>query len=113
MVMPVAFAALFALYVGVQSGVMSWSRAGTDSAQTATVGAQAQGYGVAASFDQLSPAELETRMGEIAATGATWVRYDLSWNRSVEQGHGAYDWTTPDRVTAAAQRQNRRFAGDH
>lgn len=103
-VMPVAFAAIFALYIGAQSGLVSFSQAGADVAQTAGAGSDARGYGVAASFDLLSPAELETRMGEIAATGATWVRYDLSWNRSVEQGHGVYDWTAPDRVTAAARR---------
>lgn len=105
MIMPVAFAAVFALYIGAQSGMLSWSQAGSDASQTATAGSSANGYGIAASFDMLSPAELETRMGEISATGATWVRYDLSWNRAVEQGFGgAYNWTAPDRVTASAKR---------
>lgn len=61
-----------------------------------------QGTGFATSLTDLSPAELGNRLDEIHATGATWVRQDLSWNTVQEDGPTVYKWQAYDRIVLAA-----------
>ncbi len=61
-----------------------------------------KGYGFSTSLLELSPAERSQKLDEMKAAGATWVRYDLSWD-SVQHGSAArYDWSAYDVPTKDA-----------
>ncbi len=61
------------------------------------------GLGIASGFNGLSQTQLQERMAAIRASGATWVRYDLSWSIVQQQGPTSYDWSASDRITSAAR----------
>ena len=60
------------------------------------------GAGFATSLTELSQVALDKRLAEIRATGATWVRSDLSWNVVQEAGANTYKWQAYDRVVESA-----------
>ena len=70
--------------------------------------ASLRGYGISDSFYALPPVELDRRMSDIRASGAEWVRYDLNWSAVQAHGAASYDWSTSDRITAAANRHDLR-----
>jgi len=49
----------------------------------------------------LSPAALNARVAAMAATGATWTRWDIPWPAVQPDGPDSWDWSLPDRVLAA------------
>jgi hypothetical protein len=78
--------------------------ASTGDSQPTLQQASLSGYGISESFQSLSASELDKRMSDIRAAGATWVRYDLSWSAVQQLGPDSYNWTISDRITAAATR---------
>ncbi len=60
------------------------------------------GTGFATSLAELSQPALDRRLEEMQATGATWVRSDLSWNVVQDGGPSTYKWQSYDRVVEAA-----------
>jgi O-antigen/teichoic acid export membrane protein len=58
-------------------------------------------YGFSTSLDSLSPNDLDTHLTDIAATGATWVRFDISWDKVQHNNPRSYDWSAYDRVQQA------------
>jgi polysaccharide biosynthesis protein PslG len=90
----------------IETPVVDWSRAlaGRTTGVATSTKEAAAGYGIAASFEHLSPAQLDLQMAAIQATGSTWVRYDLSWNAVQPHRGASYNWTGADRVTASAHR---------
>jgi hypothetical protein len=65
------------------------------------IAANDDSYGFATSLDSLSPTALNQRLAAMQATGATWVRFDLSWNTVQPNDASSYDWETYDRIVAA------------
>jgi beta-xylosidase len=65
----------------------------------------ASGYGFSTSLSGLTSDQLNARIAAMKATGATWVRYDLSWDSVQPASANTYDWTESDAVTKAAQAQ--------
>lgn len=57
-----------------------------------------QGAGIATHLVDLSPSDLDIKIQDIKASGATWVRTDLSWNLVQGGGPNMYNWTPYDRV---------------
>jgi hypothetical protein len=51
----------------------------------------------------LTEPQLTTRLDQIAATGVTWVRLDLSWADVQPGGPHEYDWSRFDRIVTAAR----------
>jgi beta-xylosidase len=64
---------------------------------------QATGYGFSTSLSGLSSTELNQRLTAMKATGATWIRYDLSWDAVQSTSSASYDWSDSDAVTKAAE----------
>jgi hypothetical protein len=62
----------------------------------------ASGYGFATSLVGLSPTELNRKLDGIKATGATWVRFDLSWDAVQHASAASYNWAPTDAVAQAA-----------
>lgn len=60
------------------------------------------GSGFATSLVELSQFSLDKRLEEMRATGATWVRSDLSWSAVQEAGPASYKWQAYDRVVESA-----------
>lgn len=73
------------------------------AAVAAATASQQRAIGFAAAFRGLSDAQLNERMAAIAATGSTWVRFDLSWNAATVSGQSGYSWAEGDRLTTAAR----------
>ncbi|MEY2570213.1 MAG: polysaccharide biosynthesis protein PslG [Acidimicrobiaceae bacterium] len=63
--------------------------------------AERGGLATDAGFLYESDLDLARDLDAIAATGARWLRVEAEWPE-VEKGQGTYDFTTPDRVVAAA-----------
>lgn len=72
------------------------------SRETAAIG-RASGYGFSTRLVDLPDAELSQRLLGMKAAGATWVRYDLSWNGVQPVNDYEYNWAPYDRVTRAAR----------
>lgn len=60
-------------------------------------------YGFSTSLDGLSESALNTKLAAMKATGATMVRFDVSWDTVQSAGPTSYDWTAYDRVFSAVQ----------
>ncbi len=67
------------------------------------VQATASGYGYAADLDGQSPAQLDRTLTAMRATGATWVRFDLSWDAVQHNSANSYDWSASDAEAKAAE----------
>lgn len=78
----------------------------------ATVPAPADGYGFSpgAATDYLPLADVERELTAVSATGATWLRILIDWNR-IEPSKGHYDWTRIDALVAAARRHGLKILG--
>jgi len=50
----------------------------------------------------LNSSKLNNELSSIAATGATWIRIDVSWADIQPQNANQYDWSALDRIVAAA-----------
>jgi polysaccharide biosynthesis protein PslG len=85
-------------------------RAGPSSRQpapgpaVAAVPTDSQALGIAAGsgLPALSSQDLSARMAGIAATGATWVRFDFDWSQIQPDNSNSYNWSSYDKVVAAA-----------
>jgi hypothetical protein len=64
-------------------------------------------YGVAFGgvLYNMTPAELDTTMADVAATGATWVREQLPWS-GLEPVKGDRNWAAFDKVVTAARKHH-------
>jgi len=51
----------------------------------------------------LSGTTLNRRLDAIAATGATWLRFDFHWPFIQPESSECFDWSRTDRVVSAAQ----------
>lgn len=67
-----------------------------------TIGQQYGGFSPDGNFLWLSDADLAHHMDLMKASGARWVRLGVVWS-VIEQKRGVYDWSTTDRVIAAAR----------
>jgi len=56
----------------------------------------------AGELTELGATELNARLSALAATGATWVRFDVAWPTVQPHGPAEWDWTAADRVVSAA-----------
>jgi len=63
----------------------------------------ASGYGFSMSLAGLPPQQLNQRLDDMKASGATWVRYDLSWAAVQPTSAGSYNWAASDAITQAAE----------
>ena len=63
-------------------------------------------YGFSTSLDELSNSALDTKLDAMKATGATWVRYDMSWDTVQSGGAGSYNWAAYDRIAKAISARN-------
>ncbi len=104
--------ALYSVYMSAVQGNVSVvinGRAQT-SPPTTTPGSKevGHGYGIAAggSLAELNDQELEQRMAGIEAAGATWVRFDFSWDAIQPDDAAHYSWATYDRLAASAQKHH-------
>jgi beta-xylosidase len=61
----------------------------------------ANAYGFSTALDTLSDTELDQRLSDMKATGADWVRFDISWDKVQPNGPGSYDWSKYDRIQRA------------
>lgn len=75
----------------------------TVSASTTSNASEASGYGFSTSLSGLTSDQLNQRLVGMKATGATWVRYDLSWDAVQHFSSDSYDWSDSDAVTKAAE----------
>jgi hypothetical protein len=50
-----------------------------------------------------TPAQQAAELDAIANAGTKWVRFDISWDTVQRGGPGAWSWSQPDRLVAAAQ----------
>lgn len=76
----------------------------TAAAATSSTTAGRRVYGFSAGdVSDLSPAALDARLAAIAATGATWVRFDAAWLTVQPQGPQNWSWDTFDRVVQTAR----------
>ena len=62
----------------------------------------AKGYGFSTSLVGLSAPELDKQLSAMQAAGASWVRYDLSWDAVQHNSPTSYDWSNYDALTTAA-----------
>ena len=70
-------------------------------------------YGIAAgsSLTGLSSAQLNSTLGGIAATGATWVRFDFDWSIIQPNSANSFDWAAYDRLVNASQKHHLQMLG--
>jgi hypothetical protein len=73
------------------------------SAATNAASGPTDAYGFSTSLDTLSDSALATKLDAMKATGANWVRFDVSWDTVQAGGPDSYDWSAYDRVFAAIQ----------
>ena len=105
--------ALYAAYSSLTSTLQgtTTTAASTDSG-TAVVAPSASdlghSYGIAAggSLGDLTDAQLDQRMADIAASGAKWVRFDFNWATIQPDNAASYNWTAYDKLVGAAQKHN-------
>ncbi|RAI59627.1 carbohydrate-binding domain-containing protein [Roseicella frigidaeris] len=60
----------------------------------------------------LSDDQLAAKLADYKATGATWLRTDFWWDLVKPTASGGYDWSTVDRVVAAANAQGLKVIGE-
>ena len=60
-------------------------------------------YGFSTSLDSLTPDQLNAKLNGMQATGAKWVRFDVSWDVVQPNNAGSYNWATYDNVFSAIQ----------
>jgi hypothetical protein len=65
-------------------------------------------YGFSTALAELSPAVLNSKLDAMKATGAPWVRYDMSWDAVQSGGPTSYNWSDYDRVAEAIAARNMR-----
>lgn len=82
----------------------------TTQAQT-TDGGHAYGFAAGSSLPHLKPAALDTQLRDIAATGATWIRFDISWSIVQPKNSSQFSWATYDTIVAAAQKYHLSILG--
>ncbi len=75
------------------------------SLPTSAAAGATDAYGFSTSLDSLSPTALATKLEAMKATGANWVRFDVSWDTVQSAGPKSYDWSAYDAVYAAIQAQ--------
>jgi len=63
----------------------------------------ASGYGFSTDLSNLNSDQLNAKLDGIKATGASWVRFDLSWDQVQAKGPASYDWSAPDAQVKAAE----------
>jgi len=70
-------------------------------------------YGIAAgsSLTDLSPQELDARLSGIAASGATWIRFDFDWSHIQPDNANSFDWSTYDNLVAESRKYNLQVLG--
>lgn len=68
-------------------------------------GAKVKAAGFSAGdLTELSTSEIDSRVSDMAGTGAGWVRLDLNWRFAQAAGPGSYDWSSHDRAVQAIRR---------
>jgi beta-xylosidase len=60
-----------------------------------------KGFGFSTSLEGLSTSALNQKLDAIKATGATWVRYALSWDDVQHSSSKTYNWASYDVMTKA------------
>jgi len=105
-----ALICLFALCTrGQASASVSSSAAGT-AASGATVGSTYGGFSPDGDFLWLSDADLNRQFDLMKQSGASWVRLNIIWS-VIEGSRGQFDWSTSDRVVAAARARGLQVLG--
>ena len=92
--------AALSLFAALHSGSSDFAY--TFGTRTGVATAPTTGYGLATDIAGVPAGDLDQRLSDMKATGATWVRYDLSWKLVQPNNATSYDWSTYDRVTKAA-----------
>lgn len=85
------------------SGTSRWP---APMAGSGVVGVSVPGY----LLYQAGPSQLARDLDRVAASGATWLRLDVSWS-DFEPAQGRYDWDEVDRVVAAARSRDLKVLG--
>ena len=99
-----ALTALLSLAAALTVAVMPGP---ADAATTFPLGGIAiPGYRLA----QDSPEQLNTDLDRVAATGVQWLRTDIVWG-DIEYVPGQFNWSTPDRIAAAAHARGLKLVG--
>jgi hypothetical protein len=65
-------------------------------------GFELKAYGFSTNFEGMSADAIGTRLDGMKAAGATWVRYDLSWDNVQPASARSFNWSAYDTVTKAA-----------
>jgi hypothetical protein len=86
-------------------------KAGTSGSITPAAGAPALGIAAGSSLTSLSGQQLDNRLQAIAATGATWIRYDFDWSLIQPDNAATYKWQTYDNLVAASSKYHLRVLG--
>ena len=71
--------------------------------QVTSISQTQSGYGFSTSLVNMTADQLNTQLDALHATGATWVRFDLSWNEVQYNGPQSYNWARYDIATQAAR----------
>jgi hypothetical protein len=116
LVVAAAIAVLLLIHYRSAANTAGSLQAGSGSAQSASgqgIPTDAKALGIAAggSLPELSPQALNTRMAGIAASGATWVRFDFDWSQIQPDNATAYNWAPYDSIVAAAGAQHLHVLG--
>ena len=103
--------ALYMLYASL-TGALPGTPTKTPDAAASVVAPSASdlghSYGIAAggSLGDLTDAQLDQRMADIAASGAKWIRFDFDWALIQPDNAKSYTWDEYDKLVAAAQKHN-------
>ena len=63
-------------------------------------------YGFSSSLDSLSSSQLDQRLADMKATGANWVRFDVSWDKVQSQDKNHYDWSAYDAIEGSIKKHD-------
>lgn len=62
---------------------------------------KAKNLGISTTLSDLNPIELNAKLAGIKASGAVWVRFDLSWAAAQPVDGNHYDWAGYDAIVSA------------
>lgn len=88
-------------------------QAGSRSPQLPPLASPGHGYGIAAgsSLMALNDQDLDKRMAGIAASGATWVRFDFNWGIIQPDNASDFQWDHYDKLVSSAQKYHLKTLG--
>ena len=69
-----------------------------NSASSPTPVPTTNSYGFSTSLDSLSQHDLDMKLSAMQATGANWVRFDISWDKVQHDNRANYDWSSYDHI---------------